>query len=187
VIEFASSMRAAFGPDRLRAHVPLASLTTFRAGGPAEWLLETAGSDEIITALRVAARAGVAVTLLGGGSNVLIADAGIPGLVIRPRGGAIRSVDVPAGPECLVQADAAVTINGLVRWTISPGRAGLETWAGTPGTVGGAIFGNAHFGSELIGDRVAAVRLATRAGHAAEVAASAMRFGYDRSRLHETG
>ena len=58
-----------------------------------------------------------------------------------------------------MRADAAVTINGLVRWTINHGRAGLEAWAGTPGTVGGAIFGNAHFGGRLIGDLVTEVRL----------------------------
>ena len=45
-----------------------------------------------------------------------------------------------------------MTINGLVRWTINHGCAGLEAWAGTPGTVGGGIYGNAHFGGRLIGD-----------------------------------
>src|SRR5205823_7406279 len=94
-------------------------------------------------------RAGVSVTILGGGSNVLIADAGIRGLVIRPRGGTISSID-----DRSVRADAAVTINGLVRWTITHACAGLEAWAGTPGTVGGAIFGNAHFSERLIGDLV---------------------------------
>jgi UDP-N-acetylenolpyruvoylglucosamine reductase len=64
----------------------------------------------------------------------------VPGLVIRPRGGGVNAV----GRE-LVRADAAVTINGLVRWTINRGFQGLEAWAGTPGTLGGAIFGNAHW------------------------------------------
>jgi UDP-N-acetylmuramate dehydrogenase len=187
VNEFASSMEAALGPGRLRSEVPLAPLTTFRVGGPAEWLLETTTSDEIVTALDLAARAGVAVTLLGGGSNVLIADAGIRGLVVRPRGGAICRADVSSGSDCVVRADAAVTMNGLVRWTIHHGLGGLEAWAGTPGTVGGAIFGNAHFGGALIGNRVAAVRMATRTGQVSEVPASDMGFGYDRSRLQRTG
>ena len=59
-----------------------------------------------------------------------------------------------------MRADAAVTINGLVRWTINRGYAGLEAWAGTPGTVGGAIYGNAHWKSTNIGDLVESVRLA---------------------------
>jgi UDP-N-acetylmuramate dehydrogenase len=122
------------------------------------------------------------VTLLGGGSNVLIGDRGIRGLVIRARGGEVREVD-----EGHIRADAAVTINGVVRWTINHGRAGIEAWAGTPGTVGGAIFGNAHFGGRLIGDLVTEVRLAARDGAAADLPASAMAFGYDRSRLQDTG
>ena len=122
------------------------------------------------------------VTLLGGGSNVLISDAGVRGLVIRPRGGAIASL----GPS-RVRADAAVTINGLVRWTIMHGAAGLEAWAGTPGTVGGAMFGNAHFGGRLIGDLIVDVRLAARDGTTSDCPAAAMAFGYDRSRLQDTG
>ena len=122
------------------------------------------------------------VAILGGGSNVLVADAGVRGLVIRTRGGDVRAID-----EGHVRADAAVTINGLVRWTINHGRAGLEAWAGTPGTVGGAIFGNAHFGGRLIGDLVAEVRLVARDGTRTEVPADAMAFGYDRSRLQESG
>src|SRR5262249_44380908 len=86
-----------------------------------------------------------------------------------------------------VRADAAITINGLVRWTIVHGAAGLEAWAGTPGTVGGAIFGNAHFGGRLIGELVDSVRLATRDGLRRTVPARRMGFGYDRSRLQGTG
>ena len=179
---FAPAAQALFGADRLQPNVPLAPLTTFRVGGPAEWLLETRSSEEIVHALRLARDAGVHATILGGGSNVLVSDRGVRGLVIRPRGGEVRAED-----NAHIRADAAVTINGLVRWTINHGRAGLEAWAGTPGTVGGAIFGNAHFGGRLIGDLVTGVRLATRDGATADVDASAMAFGYDRSRLQDTG
>src|SRR5207245_1462635 len=67
------------------------------------------------------------------------------------------------------------------------GCAGLEAWAGTPGTVGGAIFGNAHFGGRLIGEYVTAVRLATREGAILDVPRAEMSFGYDESRLQKTG
>jgi UDP-N-acetylmuramate dehydrogenase len=181
VTGFETAMRAAFG-DRLRAGAPLAPLTTFRVGGPADWLIETRSSSEIETALAMARAASMPVTILGGGSNVLVADAGVRGLVIRPRGGDVQAID-----EGQIRADAAVTINGLVRWTINHGCAGLEAWAGTPGTVGGAIFGNAHFGGRLIGDLVTAVRLVTSDGSRADVPATAMAFGYDRSRLQSSG
>jgi UDP-N-acetylmuramate dehydrogenase len=175
-----------FGADRVLRHAPLAPLTTFHVGGPADWLLEARSSREIVAALQLARRFDVAVTMLGGGSNVLVSDAGIRGLVIRPRGGHIDRVESDR-----VRADAAVTINGLVRWTIMHGCAGLEAWAGTPGTVGGAIFGNAHFGGRLISERLVAVRLAERDGNASgivvEVPRDEMSFGYDESRLQKTG
>ena len=180
-LEFDASLRAAFG-DRAHANAPLAPLTTFRVGGPADWLLETRSSEEIVAALKLAHAAGIPVTLLGGGSNVLVSDAGVRGLVIRPRGGEVRDID-----EHHVRADAAVTINGFVRWTVMHGRAGLEAWAGTPGTVGGAIFGNAHFAGRLIGEFVTTVQLAARDGDVSDVPAIAMAFGYDRSRLQTTG
>jgi UDP-N-acetylmuramate dehydrogenase len=157
-------------------------LTTFRVGGPADWFLETRSSEEIILALKITHALHLPLTLLSGGSNVLVSDAGVRGLVVRPRGGEIAAEGVAA-----VRADAAVSINGLVRWTIAHGCAGLEAWAGTPGTVGGAIFGNAHFAGRSIGELVTAVRLASREGDAYEVAAGDMAFGYDRSRLQDTG
>ncbi|OLE80726.1 MAG: UDP-N-acetylenolpyruvoylglucosamine reductase [Acidobacteria bacterium 13_1_20CM_2_65_9] len=179
--DFAASLRAAFG-ERVQANATLAPMTTFRVGGPADWLIETRSGDEIVAALQLAHRAGVPVTMLGGGSNVLVGDGGIRGLVIRPRGGNVRAID-----DGHVLADAAITINGLVRWTINHGRAGLEAWAGTPGTVGGAIFGNAHFGGRLIGELVDRVQLAATDGIVKDVPADAMAFGYDRSRLQSTG
>ena len=178
---FDATLHAAFG-TRVRHQVPLAPLTTFKVGGPAEWLVETRTSEEIVTALTLADQAGVSVTVLGGGSNVLVADTGLQGLVIRPRGGTIARID-----ECSVRAEAAVTINGLVRWTILHACAGLEAWAGTPGTVGGAIFGNAHFGGRLIGDLVESVRVVSRGRRVYDVPAAEMGFGYDRSRLQASG
>ena len=178
---FLAAMQSAFG-TRLCTNVALAPLTTFKVGGPAEWFFEARSSEDILAALRTAHDHGVAVTILGGGSNVLISDDGIRGLVIRPRGGDIVLLD-----QHHVRADAAVTINGLVRWTIVHGCAGLEAWAGTPGTVGGAIFGNAHFGGRLIGDLVERVRLASRSGDVTEVGRDGLAFGYDRSRLQTTG
>lgn len=178
----ASRLREALGADRVSEHAALAPLTTFRVGGAADCLVETRSSDEIVIVLRLAAAGGVPVTVLGGGSNVLVSDAGVRGAVIRPRGGEIHAID--AGR---IRADAAATINGLVRWTINHRLGGLEAWAGTPGTVGGAVHGNAHFGGRLIGDVIDGVRLATRMGDVLDVPASDMAFGYDRSRLQATG
>jgi len=182
VSAFEAAIAAAVGADRLRANAALAPFTTFHVGGPAEWLIETRSSDEIVVVLRIAHDARVPVTLLGGGSNVLVSDRGVKGVVVRARGG-----DVARVADDRIRADAGVTINGLVRWTINHGVAGLEAWAGTPGTVGGAIYGNAHFAGRLIGDLVDGVRLATRDGVVQDMPAEAMAFGYDRSRLQSSG
>ena len=170
-----------FGSARVRLEAPLAPFTTFKVGGPAEWMVETATAGEIVDALRLAHQSSIAVTVLGGGSNVLIGDAGIRGLVIRPRGGQAALIE-----RDRIHVDAAMTINGLVRWTLNHGVAGLEAWAGTPGTVGGAIFGNAHFGGRLIGELVDSVRVAGTDGSTRDLPKSEMEFGYDRSRLQRT-
>lgn len=180
--DLAARLEQAFGADRVQRDVPLAPFTTFKVGGPADLLIETRSEDEIIRAVKLANEAGVKVTMLGGGSNVLVADAGIRGLVIRTKGG-----DVTPIGDRLVRADAAVTINGLVRWTINRGFAGLEAWAGTPGTVGGAIYGNAHWKKTNIGDLVESVRLIKPNGTLLQAPADRMEFEYDYSRLKRTG
>lgn len=179
---FVDALAAAFGAERIKLAAPLAPLTTFKVGGPADVLFESVNSDEVLRALAIARDTGQPVTLLGGGSNVLVSDHGVRGLVIRPRGGAVNAVG-----DRLVRADAAVTINGLVRWTINRGYAGLEAWAGTPGTVGGAIYGNAHWQKTNIGDLVESVRLVKPDGTLLQAPADRMEFDYDYSRLKRTG
>jgi UDP-N-acetylmuramate dehydrogenase len=176
-----SRLRDAFGENRVQRDAPLGPLTTFKVGGRADWLVHARTGDDIKRALVLARELSLPVTVLGGGSNVLIADIGLRGLVIRVHGGDVARID--AGR---IRADGGVTINGLVRWTISHGVAGLEAWAGTPGTVGGAIHGNAHFRGRLISELIDTVTLATLDGDIVDVPAAAMEFGYDYSRLHKT-
>ncbi len=178
---FGRRLEEVFGPGRLRARVPLAPFTTFRIGGPAEWFVELETASEVARAITLAREANQPVTVIGGGSNVLVADEGVRGLVVRLHGGDIRA----AWPD-IVRAGAGVTINGLVRWTISRGLAGLEPWAGLPGTVGGAVYGNAHFQGRLIGEQIARVAVVTDEGIVTVVPAEDLEFGYDASRLQRT-
>jgi UDP-N-acetylmuramate dehydrogenase len=171
----------AFGAERVSSNAPLAALTTFKVGGPAEWLADLHGSDELRRAVEIARAGRTPVTAIGGGSNVLVADGGVRGLVIRVHGGDVRAIG-----STMVRADAGVTINGLVRWTINRGIAGLEAWAGTPGTVGGAVCGNAHFRGRLISELIDRVTLVDEEGRIADVPVGEMEFGYDFSRLHRT-
>jgi UDP-N-acetylmuramate dehydrogenase len=177
----AEELRAAFG-ERVRQNAPLARFTTFKVGGPADWLVEAAGAADVQRALMIGRRTGIPVTMLGGGSNVLVADGGVRGIVVRLHGGQVQEIDANR-----IRADAGVTINGLVRWTINHGVAGIEAWAGTPGTVGGAVHGNAHFQRRNIGDLIDRVAVAGQNGDVTEVPAEQMEFGYDTSRLQRTG
>ena len=175
----------AIGPflrsGQARADAPLAPLTTFKVGGPADWLIEVRSADEMATIVTAARLAGVPVTLLGGGSNVLIGDRGIRGAVVR-----LRFMGVAQPSADRVRAEAGVTMNGLVRWTIGRGLAGIEAWAGTPGTVGGAVHGNAHYGGRNVSDLITDVRVMSPEGVLATVACRDMGFGYDTSRLQQT-
>ena len=177
-----AALERAVTDGRVRAAVPLAPLTTFRVGGAADWLVEPASSAELVAVVREAGRLDEPVTMLGGGSNVLVSDAGVRGIVIR-----YASREIALDDDHTVRADAGTTINGLVRWTVARGLGGPERWAGTPGTVGGAISGNAHFQGELIGSRVRWVTLVTTAGALERVPAGEMGFGYDDCRVQHTG
>jgi UDP-N-acetylmuramate dehydrogenase len=176
----ANALRERFG-DRLQRKVPLAPFTTFKVGGPAQFFLDLDNVEELGAAVRLAHEHATPVTIIGGGSNLLIADQGLGGLVLRLRRGEVHAVDAGS-----IRADAGLTINGLVRWTITHGLAGLEAWAGTPGTVGGAIYGNAHFRGRNISEYVLQVRVMDRTGETRDVPAGDMQFAYDYSRLHQT-
>jgi UDP-N-acetylmuramate dehydrogenase len=178
----AVALRAQLGVDRVHEGAPLGRFTTLRIGGPADLLAEVRTADEALATVRLAHQAGVPLTWLGGGSNVLIGDGGIRGLVARWRGGRVEAI-----ASDRVRADAGVTLNGLVRYTIGHGLAGLADWAGTPGTVGGAVHGNAHFRGRSISESVASVEVATPDGTVRELGASEMEFSYGRSRLQRTG
>ena len=178
---FEALIGACVPPDRVQRRAPLAPLTTFKVGGPADWLIDVATVEELSAVIAAARQVQVPLTALGGGSNVLVGDRGIRGAVVRVR---LHGICAPAADR--VRAEAGVTINGLVRWTAGRGLAGLEAWAGTPGTVGGAVYGNAHFNGRNISDLVQQVHLLTPDGRFQTVPATALEFAYDTSRLKRT-
>lgn len=165
-----------------RLNAPLAGLTTFAIGGPADALLDLSNPDEAVAECARLRGEGTRVTFLGGGSNVLVADRGVRGALLRFHGGKIGQ----AAPDT-VRVDAGVTVNGLVRWCIGHGLGGFEAWAGTPGTLGGAVYGNAHFQGRLMSEVVTRACLLDRAGEVRVEPVEALGFGYDASRLQTTG
>jgi UDP-N-acetylmuramate dehydrogenase len=126
---------------------PLKRYTAWKIGGPADVLLEPANTAELIEALKKAREHGIPVTVLGGGTNVLVRDGGIRGLTIR-LAKSLRRVEIEGER---VVADAGVLYPVLANTTAARGLAGLEFATGIPGTVGGAVYMNAGaYGSETV-------------------------------------
>ncbi len=124
---------------------PLKRYTAWKIGGPADALLEPQSADELIKAVKTARENDIPLTILGGGTNVLVLDGGIRGLTIR-LARALTEIRI-AGTS--VVADAGVLYPTLANATAARGLQGLEFATGIPGTVGGAVFMNAGaYGSE---------------------------------------
>lgn len=134
--------------DRVRFDEPMAAHTSFRVGGPADLFACPASHEELAALVDFFSAAGVSVSILGGGSNLLVSDKGIRGAVVS-----LEALDgiAPAHPASggaegpvLVRAGAGATMDALTRWCAERELSGLERFAGLPGTVGGAVFMNAR-------------------------------------------
>jgi UDP-N-acetylmuramate dehydrogenase len=145
--EARQALREAFG-RRLREGVPLAPYTSARIGGPADYLLLARSASELEGVCRSLWAMGMDFRMLGGGSNVLVADAGVRGVVVLNQA---KEAEFTAGEEgTAVTAESGASFGSVARRSVEQGLSGLE-WAATiPGTVGGAIVGNAGaFGGEV--------------------------------------
>ena len=131
----------------IKANEPLRRHTTLHVGGPADWFLKIGaaeGDAPLCDALRWAAAEGIPVTVIGGGSNVLAADAGVAGLVIKvltPR--PMLRIDLADPTAPVVTGHAGMLISGFAEACGERGLAGLEWAVGLPGTLGGAVANNA--------------------------------------------
>ena len=132
---------------QVRRDVPLAPFTSARVGGPADILVTVRSADELAAVIRRLWDAGQPYLILGGGSNVLVSDAGVRGVTVLNRARAVR---FEAGPQPRVIAEAGVTFSNLANRCAPRGLAGLEWAAAVPGTLGGAVYGNAGaFGGDI--------------------------------------
>jgi UDP-N-acetylmuramate dehydrogenase len=164
-----------------REGVRLAPLTTWRVGGPCRAFAEPRTPAELTAARRGAEAQGWPVFLLGGGSNILVADEGYPGLVVRYAGRA-RAIE-PDGGGAFVRAEAHAPLAGVARETARSGWAGLVWAEGIPGTVAGAVVGNAGaYGGDIV-SRLIDVEIVQPDGTCETWQASRMEYGYRASVL----
>ena len=174
---------------RIERDVPLAPYTTFRIGGPADLLYRARTPDELAEAVSAARALDVPWFLLGLGANILVADRGFRGLVIRCEVAGIEQLD-----DRRVRSGAGVhTFMTLINATVSRGLGGLHHYVGIPSTVGGAVWQNLHFLSPpperertcFIEEVIESADILTQEGERQTVARDYFRFGYDYSILHD--
>ena len=161
---------------------PMRSHTTFRAGGPAEWFCPVSSVSDILDVLRFAREKDASLYVVGKGSNLLISDEGLPGVVMEI-GDGFREINVE-GDRITAQAGASLAAVAAV--ARDHGLTGLEFASGIPGTLGGGISMNAGaYGGEMV-DVVESVD-AIRNGEIVRFSGEEMHFGYRTSRCHEEG
>jgi UDP-N-acetylmuramate dehydrogenase len=160
---------------------PLSRYTTLRVGGPAAALIEPATPAELEQLIRGLREQDINWRVIGRGSNILVADEGLPGVVIVLASGfANIEQETGAGENRLVQATAGCLLPKLVAWCTAQGLSGLEFAAGIPGSVGGAIFMNAGAWGHEISSVLDALVVVTAGGESHREPAVAERFGYRR-------
>lgn len=162
--------------------LPLASLTWFRVGGLAQYVVTPRSFDELQEVVRFCHEQQIPVRVLGGGSNVLIRDEGVSGVILRLTHDAFSQVSIDG---TTVRAGSGVVLSHLVSETVKAGLAGLETLVGIPGTVGGALRGNAGGRSGDIGQWVSAVTVLTSAGEKFTRREDELSFAYRQSSVNE--
>ena len=179
-----SLVQANFAPERIIPRAPMARFTTFRVGGPADVLVNIDSAAEISVALRAARAAGVPVTIIGNGSNLLVRDGGIRGLVMRisqPMSAITREGDT-------LHVQAGATLPAVAGFAQRSGLEGLAPMAGIPGTLGGAVIMNAGaYGGEMsqVVTRVDAI--ARSDGKPIRFEGRALGFAYRHSAMMDAG
>lgn len=166
---------------RLRQDVPLARYTSCRIGGPADYLLAARSAAELGETARRLWAIGIPFRILGGGSNVLVSDQGVRGVVVLNQAKRIRFTETKDGRRGWAESGAA--IGNLARLAAQRGLSGMEWAASVPGTVGGAVVGNAGaHGGDVAGSLVAADIL-YRDGRQESTPSQRLEFGYRQSWL----
>lgn len=184
-----------FGLQRFKENELLSKHTTFRIGGPARLYLEVREIPELEYTMTQVRNYSVPFFVLGGGTNLVVSDNGFNGLVIKNN---INKINIKKyGGSYLkhkmqnatveIESTSGVPMNQLVRFTLDENLSGIEAFLGQPGTVGGAMYINAHNMkmNEFFGDRITKAKILTVDGEIKEVSKAYFKFGYDYSILQE--
>ncbi|HAY81053.1 MAG TPA: UDP-N-acetylenolpyruvoylglucosamine reductase [Planctomycetaceae bacterium] len=166
----------------VRENESLAPYTWFRLGGAAQYFAEPTTVDELSLLVQRSYEHDVPVRLIGGGSNVLVPDAGVEGLVLHLSAPAFAEIGVT---DNQVTAGGGAKLSHVISTSVREGLGGLEQMVGVPGTVGGALHGNAGTQGGDIGQWTRRARVMTRAGEIRTHETDSLNFAYRRSSLDE--
>ncbi len=175
-------MAALTGLDCVREQMPLAERTWFKLGGPAQYFAEPTSLEELQAIVQRCHNEGLHARLLGGGSNVLVRDEGVTGMVINLSHPTFAKIEL-TGERVTVGGGAMLA--GAITVTVGAGLAGLEPLVGIPGTVGGALHGNAGSHGGDIGQWASRAAVMTRNGEILERDRNDLVFAYRQSSLDE--
>lgn len=168
--------------DITRRDVPLSQYSWLKTGGLAQMLIEPTSVEQLIDVVRCCHQEQTPVRILGGGSNILIRDEGIAGVVLRLVGPAFEQVTISGN---IVTAGAGALLSHVVTRTIEAGLAGFENLVGIPGTIGGALKGNAGGRSGDIGSYTKSVTVLTAKGDRFVRTDEELSFDYRSSSINE--
>lgn len=166
----------------VRPNEPLAPHNWFRLGGAAEFFAEPQSIDQLAQLVRRCREQDVPVKILGGGSNILVADQGVDGMVVHLSAPEFTALTVD---KHSVRAGAGVKLGHVIATSVREGLAGLEALVGIPGAVGGALRGNSGGRGGDIGQWTSRVRVMNDAGEISERNRDDLDFGYRQSNLDD--
>ena len=161
--------------SNIKLDYSLAPLTTFKIGGPAKYYLETKNIEELQEVIKFCKENDTDFQIIGGGSNFLVNDLGYNGLVIKYIN---RDLDLIDG---VFKVGAGVVLLNFVNYSLEKGYAGQESLAGIPGTIGGAVYGNAGAYGKSLGDIIKSVKIINESGEIKVLAQEDCNFQYRKS------
>jgi UDP-N-acetylmuramate dehydrogenase len=168
--------------DIVQCDVPMAEHTWFKLGGTVEYFAEPTSIEQLETLVRRCREEDVRLRLLGGGSNVLVRDEGLQGMVLRLAGDVFQKIETN---QRRVLAGGGAKLGHVISSAVRAGLGGLETMVGVPGTIGGALHHNAGGRGGDIGQWTCQATVMTRAGEIHQRQREDMAFGYRESSLDE--
>ncbi|MBU0578427.1 UDP-N-acetylmuramate dehydrogenase [Patescibacteria group bacterium] len=182
-----TQLKQAFPQLNFKPNFLLAPQTYSKIGGQAEVYLELKKRQQIIEIINFCKNKNIKLTLLGGASNVIIDDRGISGLVLHLKNNKLIKLDKSTiDGKKLIQAEAGLKTSLLVKKVIDLGYFGLEYFLGIPGTVGGAIYNNAHYLENLISEHINRVEIIDQQNKVKWISKKDCEFRYGSSRFQKT-